>query len=118
MAMAWSTFLDIEFVIDAALNYGCGAVNSGTSSVTSAAFTITAAKAVDAEGNMYTIDAREKRIRKRSPDGTLSTVVVVGLERPTGVSVDSAGNLYVTDTGGYRIFKLFSGTITTVGDRR
>ena len=110
--------VDIEFVINAALNYGCAAVNTGTSSVPSTANTITAARAVNAVGNIYTIDARERRIRRLSADGTISTVVVVGLEHPTSVAVDVAGNLYVTESGGHRIFKLFAGTITTVGERR
>jgi hypothetical protein len=102
--------VDMEIVINAALNYGC--------SLPATTNTITAAKAVDAEGNVYTIDARGQRIRKLSPDGTMSTVVVTGLEHPTGVAVDAAGNLYVTESGSGRVFKLFAGTITTAGDRR
>jgi serine/threonine-protein kinase len=74
--------------------------------------------AVDAEGNRYLVDPGANRIRKLSADGTLSTVVVVGLDRPAGVAVDAAGNLYVTESGSHRVFKLFAGTITTVGERR
>jgi hypothetical protein len=110
--------VDIEFVIDAILGYGCAAVNTGTSSVTATAVRSLPAMAVDAEGNRYLVDPGANRIRKLSADGTLSTVVVVGLDRPAGVAVDAAGNLYVTESGSHRVFKLFAGTITTVGERR
>jgi hypothetical protein len=110
--------VDIEFVIDAILGYGCAAVNPGTSSVTATAVRSLPSMAVDAVGNRYIVDPGANRIRKLSADGTLSTVVVVGLDHPAGVAVDAAGNLYVTDSGSHRVFKLFAGTITTVGERR
>jgi hypothetical protein len=110
--------VDIEFVIDAILGYGCAAVNPGTSSVTATAVRSLPSMAVDAVGNRYIVDPGANRIRKLSADGTLSTVVVVGLDRPAGVAVDAAGNLYVTESGSHRVFKLFAGTITTVGERR
>jgi hypothetical protein len=110
--------VDVEFVIDAALNYGCAAIGTGTSSVTATANRITAAKAVDAQGNVYTIDTSTNRIRKLSPDGTISTLVVAGLDRPTGVAVDAAGNLYVAESGSRRVFKLVAGEITAVEQRR
>jgi hypothetical protein len=102
--------VDVEIVINAALNLGCVTVNTATSSVT-------ATKAVDGKGNVYTIDAGENRIRKLAPDGTISTVATVGVEHPTGVSVDSAGNLYVTDGVDHRVLKLSAGTITNVRER-
>ena len=109
--------VDIQFVIDASLNLGCAAVNPGTSSITATAVRSLPATAADAEDNRYIIDPGANRIRKLAADGTESTVVVVGLERPAGVAVDAAGNLYVTDSG-HRVFKLFAGTITTVEKRR
>ena len=105
--------VDIEFVVDAVLSYGCAAVNPGTSSVTATAVRSLPAMAVDAVGNRYIVDPGANRIRKLSPDGTQSTVVVVGLDHPAGVAVDAAGNLYVTDSV-HRVFKLFAGTVTTV----
>ena len=109
--------VDIQFVIDATLNLGCAAVNTGTSSVTATAVRSLPATAVDSAGNRYLVDRVANRIRKLAADGTESTVVVPGIDRPVGVAVDPAGNLYVTDSG-HRVFKLFAGTLTTVEKRR
>jgi uncharacterized protein (TIGR03437 family) len=84
--------------------------------------------AVDAAGNLYIADGVNERIRKVTPAGTITTLAGNGaykfsgdggaaagasLNFPTGVAVDAAGNLYISD--GNRIRKVYvAGTITTV----
>ena len=86
--------------------------------------------AVDGAGNLYFSDRDNHRIRKVDSTGTISTVAGSGergfggdggpataarLVSPRGVAVDGAGNLYIADTGNYRIRKVDStGTISTV----
>src|SRR5271157_2356151 len=95
---------------------------------TSASLTYPAGVAVDPAGNLYIADSYNNRIRKVS-GGTITTVAGNGaygfsgdggpatsasLYWPQGVAVDSAGNLYIADTGNQRIRKVSGGTITTV----
>jgi hypothetical protein len=88
--------------------------------------------AVDAAGNIYTADTYNHRIRKvTASTGIISTVAGNGtagyngdgiaatsaeLYAPDGVSVDSAGNLYIADTHNARIRKVTASTgkISTV----
>src|SRR5438874_35029 len=49
--------------------------------------------AIDAAGNPFVRD--EHSIFKYAPDGTKSTFAV-GLDHPTGLAADAAGNVYVT----------------------
>ena len=86
--------------------------------------------AVDSAGNLYIADTGNSRIRKVSvANGTITTVAGNGtsgftgdgssatsaeLNRPVGVAVDSAGNLYIADTGNNRIRKVSNGVITTI----
>jgi trimeric autotransporter adhesin len=82
--------------------------------------------AVDSAGNLYIADSSNNRIRKVS-SGIITTVAGTGvggyngdniaptsaeLNRPSGVALDPANNLYIAD--GYRIRKVSSGIITTV----
>ena len=84
--------------------------------------------AVDAAGNLYIADAANNRIRKVS-NGAIATVAGsgtagfsgddgpaagAGLDFPSGVAVDAAGNLYIADTANNRIRKVSNGAITTV----
>lgn len=84
--------------------------------------------AVDAAGDIYIADYFNNRVRKAS-GGNVATVAGNGtagfsgdggpatsaaLNFPSGVAVDSAGNLYIADANNNRIRKVSSGTITTV----
>jgi uncharacterized protein (TIGR03437 family) len=87
--------------------------------------------AFDAAGNLYVADTGNQRVRKIDTHGIITTVAgssSVGgyagdggpatsalLYNPTGVSVDSAGNLYIADSFNGVIRKVSAnGTITTV----
>ena len=86
--------------------------------------------AVDAAGNLYMADGGNSRIRKVSASGIITTAAgngtysfsgdggpatSAGLNVPTWVAVDSAGNLYITDAGNERVRLVnTSGIITTI----
>ena len=80
--------------------------------------------AVDSSGNLFIADLYTHRIRKVSPTGTISTVAGTGhpgfsgdggpavaamIDSPYGVAVDRNGNLYISDSGNYRIRKVAAG---------
>ena len=85
---------------------------------------------VDAAGNLYIADPEDQRIRRVDPSGTISTFAGTGergfdgdggtallarFSSPTDVEVDTAGNLYIADSGNHRIRKVDpSGIITTI----
>jgi trimeric autotransporter adhesin len=84
--------------------------------------------AVDSAGAVYIADSPANRIRKVS-GGVITTVAGDGtpgfsgdngpatraqLNRPMGVAVDPAGNLYIADLGNNRVRKVANGVITTV----
>jgi chitobiase/beta-hexosaminidase-like protein/fibronectin type III domain protein/NHL repeat-containing protein len=88
--------------------------------------------AVDSAGNLFIADYYNHRIRKvAAVTGIITTVAGIGtsgysgdngaaiaasLNLPSGVAVDSAGNLYIADSYNHRIRKVFArtGIITTV----
>jgi uncharacterized protein (TIGR03437 family) len=104
-------------------------------SATSATLNEPTGVAVDSAGDIFIADYRNSRVRKVSPDGTITTVAGNGktaapggslaslgdgvpatsaiLLGPTAVAVDSAGNLYIADTVLIRKVST-SGIITTV----
>ncbi len=85
--------------------------------------------AVDSAGDLYIADTYNQLIRKVS-NGVITTVAGTGMHgpssgdnspatsaslfSPTAVAVDSAGNLYIADTGNSRVRKVSNGVITTV----
>ena len=85
---------------------------------------------LDAAGNLYIADTGNNRIRKVGTDGVISTfagsgntffsgdggpAASAGMNRPQGIAIDNAGNLYVSDTLNHCVRKITpDGTITTV----
>jgi trimeric autotransporter adhesin len=76
--------------------------------------------AVDAVGNLYIADYGNYRIRKVSPDGTITTIAGNGtqghsgdggpatsaqLTAPRGIAVDASGNIYVADSDSVRLLQ-------------
>ena len=86
--------------------------------------------AVDSVGNLYITDSFNRRVRKVSPDGVITTAVGNGVDDSTGdggpatvaavgysggVAVDGAGNLYVASTSQRRVRRVApDGVISTV----
>jgi sugar lactone lactonase YvrE len=107
---------------------GGGAVLGDNGPAISAQLSDPGALALDSAGNLYIADSDNSRIRKVS-NGVIATVAGDGtfgfsgdygpatsaqLYCPTGVVVDSAGNLYIADIFNSRIRKVSNGVITTV----
>lgn len=90
--------------------------------------------AVSSTGTVYVVDRLNQRVRAFTVGGTINTVAGSGgasfsggfsgdganataasLARPTGVSVDASGNVYVSDTDNQRVRQLVNGgAIATV----
>jgi len=97
------------------------------------------AVAVASDGTVYIADQQNNRVVRVGSDGRLVTVAGVGqrastgdngpataaaVNLPSGLAIDSAGNLYVSEGGGHRVRRInTSGTITpyagtgTIGSR-
>jgi sugar lactone lactonase YvrE len=81
--------------------------------------------AVDSAGNLYISEVGNRRIRKVTPTGVITSVAGNGnygfagdggpavgaqLSVPFSIAVDSAANLYIADTENYRIRKVLAAT--------
>ncbi len=84
--------------------------------------------AIDKNDNIYVADSENHRIRKITPDGTVTTVAGIArfgnadgktseaqFHSPQGVAVDNKGNIFVADTGNNTIRQISQdGSVTTV----
>jgi len=99
--------------------------NADGAGLTEARFDKPIGVAVDSSGNVYVADLENFLIRKITPGGVVSTlagtgtsgsadtsapgaspVVAAQFDHPSGVTVDSSGNVYVADTDNHRIRKI------------
>lgn len=94
-----------------------------------ASFSYLSAIAVDSTGNLYVTDINNNNVRKITPNGVVTTLAgsagitgsmdgqgaAASFNRPTGIAVDKAGNIYVADTGNNLIRQISPvGIVTTV----
>jgi uncharacterized protein (TIGR03437 family) len=84
--------------------------------------------AVDGYGNLYISEFEGHRVRRVTPDGSISTFAGSGaagfrgdggppaaaqLSYPAGLAADAAGSLYIADSQNNRVRKVSNGIITT-----
>jgi len=117
-------------VITTLAGTGSGAYSGDNGAATNAAVNYPQGVACDAAGNVYIADTFNNRIRKVGTNGIITTVAGNGtpaysgnngaatsasLYWPSGVTVDTAGNLFIADTLNERVRKVgTNGIITTV----
>lgn len=105
---------------------GSGTAGFADGSGTAASFSSPTGLAIDGNGNIYVADAGNHRIRKISTSGTVTTIAGNGTAgntdgtgtaatfvSPSGIAVDAAGMLYVTNSNSVRKVTS-SGVVTTI----
>jgi sugar lactone lactonase YvrE len=101
---------------------GNGTTGSGGDGgpATSAQLNQPADVALDAAGNLYIADVGNMRVRKFAPSGTISTLAgttqgfagdggpasAARLNNPSGIAVDSSGDVFIADSANHRIRKV------------
>jgi uncharacterized protein (TIGR03437 family) len=105
------------------------AANGDKGLATSAIIQVPYALAIDSSGVLYFAQNGDSTIRKVDTKGIINTIAGTGtagfggdgssatgalLNFPTGIALDSSGNLYVADSVNLRVRKVAGGTMTTV----
>lgn len=122
--------VDTAGIISTVAGNGAPGFSGDGGPATSAQLFYPAGIALDRAGNLYIADSSNNRVRKVNTAGIITTVAGNGnvvysgdgvqatataVDRPEGITVDSAGNLYISETSDSRVRKVDpSGIITTV----
>jgi sugar lactone lactonase YvrE len=107
---------------------GSGIAGFADGAGAAAQFTNLSGVAVDGEGSIIIADHWNQRVRKITPNGTVSTLAGYGSEGfadgagaaaqfdgPVGVAVDGEGSILITDNGNQRVRKITpDGTVSTL----
>jgi hypothetical protein len=107
---------------------GISGYSGGGGPATSAQLQTPSGVVIDSAGDLYIVDIGASVVRKVS-GGVIATVAGTGmngftgdnmpaasaqLDQPSGVAVDANFNLYIADSGNFRIRKVSGGIIATV----
>ncbi len=106
---------------------GDGSQGSNNGATSTASFELPANVVIDASGNIIVADKNNHLIRSISPEGVVSTVAgsdtgfadgasnTAMFNSPTGVAIDSSGNIIIADTFNQRIRKIAqNGMVSTI----
>ena len=107
---------------------GTGGFSGDGGPATAAQLSYPSAVAVDSSGNLYIADTGNNRVRMVTTDGNIQTIagtgdasyngdngsaVSIAIYSPSGLAVDSQGNVWVADTGNNRV-RLLAATQTVI----
>ena len=113
--------IDTSGIITTVAGNGTNGYSGDGGLATEAQLNYPSAIALDAKGNLYIAEYRNHRIRCVDTSGIITTVAGTGindysgdggpateaqLNSPNGVALDATGNLYIADTGSYRIRRI------------
>ena len=116
-----SLFAQTPGTIQTIAGNGSASFSGDGAAATLASLNVAVDVAADGAGNLFIADQFNHRIRKIAANGQISTVVGTGspgysgdgglavnaqINTPTGVFVDTLGNLYIADVGNQRIRKV------------
>src|SRR5580658_6517372 len=122
-----------QYTVSTIAGNGTAGFSGDTGAPTSAQLSSPDGIAFDSSGNLYSADSVNQRIREIS-GGTINTIAGNGtagysgdvakgvtgtatdaeLRGPSGVAVDSSGNIYIADTGNHVIRVVTNGIISTI----
>ncbi len=122
--------IDAKGVITTIAGNGTAGFSGDGGPATSASLNLPYGLAVDLNGNIYVADLGNQRVRRVSPDGTITTLAGTGVKgslgdgglaadaqlmSPRNVAVDLAGDLFISEFEGHRVREVApNGKISTV----